>query len=233
MPYFETRNANNANIIQIDDTFNNLRLRQTGTYSTQGQWRRSRVRYSEIHVWGSDPAIAIRSDVGVLLLERRPRGDGAFIFTLLFNTTVDINYQFWIYDDWPEQDAEQYLVIKRSDGHTIYNANSKYMKVYGVLQGSGGVSMGLPRDWGYAVMLGFGGLRLDVVSGNAPTPGWWLEVINSSGSFTRIVGAGVYVDGVTIYNIRQDGDRWPPPNSPGGTNGTNNVYHLVIDVWNH
>ncbi|WYV98975.1 hypothetical protein [Stenotrophomonas phage CM2] len=27
---------------------------------------------------------------------------GAFIFTLLFNTTVDINYQFWIYDDWPE-----------------------------------------------------------------------------------------------------------------------------------
>ncbi len=241
--YIRIRSADGSNAVMIDDTFRNLELATSGTASTSAAWSPSALRVATITVSGrSDPVVAIASTTACALLYRTNNGGGSFTFKIIFNTTSDISFSYYIYDNPDNSAPLLYMVVRDANNNVIFNAGEKYMRVVGVMNtpvppGTGTTSTSTAFTSGktYAVLLGHSGMYIrDVVGVVDPGGGSlarWQEDVSYSAQMSRVVGNTVYTDYVEVYEYSQGGVGALPPHG-GGTFGQSIINNLVLDVTN-
>lgn len=168
------RVRNNANIIQIDNQYKNLAMKQKGTVSTVAgvipQFN-SNIAYATITVSGVNPQLAlIPSEAAVAALWYISRSGSDFTFHIVSRAAATIPY--YIFDNTTTGTAGAKLKMRDAAGNLFFDSSNKYLKVLGMLNTTGDetiVQLSTPSGRQCAVMVSAGGYAYThVVTGYIP-----------------------------------------------------------------
>lgn len=223
--YLEILSSAGDGLVMIDDTFRNLALKATGVATANTQYANYNARSADIAVSGHDPVIAIQSATPGALASKRWNGS-QWVFTVVMASAA--TFRYFIYDR-PSQTAPRYFVAMTEQGEVLFNADEKYLRVFGRLQGA----TQLPSDRSFAVLLGNSCANAQRVSGYIgapPAPVRTQTYVYMLGGY--ISGNAAGWDTMTLFQNVQDDhspNAQPLPNYSYGALASN---MLIVDVTN-
>lgn len=232
------RVRNNSNIIQIDNQYKNLAMRQKGTVTTVAgvipQFN-SNVAYATITVSGTNPQIAlIPTEAAVAGLWYISMSGSNFVFHIVSREAATIPY--YIFDNTLSGTAGAKLKMRDAGGNLFFDSSNKYLKIVGMLNTDNDtpiVQVSTPAGRQCAVMVSAGGYSYaNVVTGFIP-PSLYQKAELMKLAACAVNAASNYVSGgpMDLFTRFYTEDSTITPQ--GVAYGTNQAQFPVIDVTHY
>ncbi|MCD0280448.1 hypothetical protein JWH04_16180 [Xanthomonas melonis] len=235
-----------GNIIQIDDRYENLALKQKGTVTAAGLDPANPTSgrgFATVTVGGGNApliAVACSSFVG---LRRRAQSGSTFTFDLVCES-ANVAIDYYVFDTTDV--AQMAFVMSKgvrfrnpATGRVAFDSRYKYMRVIGRIRTAAGTNQ---QDFqtqgdGVAIALGHTGASFTIVSGmiggggGGPGGGWVMDRLGYVAGVRYRPGVASALGINTFYSHEQG--TGPSPPAPSGTYGTMQMDCLLLNVRNY
>src|SRR5690625_1318431 len=222
--------SSSGNVVIIDDRFRNMSLAKSGNLTTSAWSSEHGTGKGSVSVSGEDPIIAIRSSTNCALLARTKSGS-TYTFTVASNSP-SVTVPYYIFDTDNSTQSSNGLVIYNEDGKLVFDANRKYMRVVGMINGtipsSGNLSKSIPSGITPAIVLATTGRIITIAGGPVQGTNQWRINTSTVIGCVRISGNAAYAKRVTVDSSVTVGSG--SGSVPTGSFGSMNTAMPIIDV---
>ncbi|WP_153066640.1 hypothetical protein [Xanthomonas arboricola] len=230
-----------GNIIQIDERYENLALKQKGTAIAVGAAPANPTAgrgFATVTVGGGNaPLIAVACPLFVGL-RRRAQSGSTFTFDLVCES-ANVPIDYYVFDTTDV--AQMAFVIKNgvrfknvTTGRVAFDSRYKYMRAIGRIRTTAGTSQtDFPtQSDGVAIALGHTGASYTIVSGViGGGPAWVMDRLAYVAG-VRYTPGTASAKGINTYYDHAEGTQGNPP-APPGTFGTMQMDCLLLNVRNY
>ncbi|PPU07826.1 hypothetical protein [Xanthomonas arboricola] len=233
-------------IIQIDERYENLALKQKGTVTTAGLNSanpNSGIGLATVTVGGGNTPLIAVSCPSFVGLRRRAQSGTTFTFDLVCEST-NVPIDYYVFDTTDV--AQMAFVMTKgarfrnpSTRKVAFDSRYKYMRVIGRMRTTAGTSQAdFPtQSDGVAIALGHTGASFTIVSGmiggggGGPGGGWVMDRLGYVAGVRYRPGVASAL-GINTFYVHEQGTGTQPP-APSGTYGTMQVDCLLLNVRNY
>lgn len=127
---------NDAGIIQVDSTFQNLSFVYTSSVLCNIGHLNCKTGY--VNVTGKNPILGFQSGIGVTYIVTGKSGN-VYTFRIYLDVDVDTTVTYWVFDSQDSSPAESFgLQVYNSSGLLCFDSSRKYLRVLQYFNGGTG-----------------------------------------------------------------------------------------------